>query len=77
MILGSPELSLAVARAAAGLAYVTARAAAEDLAAGRLVRVLAEWTPPFPGICLYYPRQRLPSAGLRAFIDRFQAARKR
>jgi DNA-binding transcriptional LysR family regulator len=41
------------------------------------VRVLQEWTPPFAGICLYYPRQRLPSAGLRAFIDYFQAARKR
>lgn len=77
LIVGSPELSLEAARAAAGLAYVTARSAAEDLAAGRLIRVLAEWTPPFPGICLYYPRQRLPSAGLRAFIDQFQAARKR
>jgi DNA-binding transcriptional LysR family regulator len=77
LIVGSPELSLGAARAAAGLAYVNERSAAEDLAAGRLVRLLAEWTPHFPGICLYYPRQRLPSAGLRAFIDLFQAARLR
>jgi len=61
----------------AGIAYVSERSAAEDLASGRLMRMLPEWTPPFPGVCLYYPRQRLPSAGLTAFIDHFQAARRR
>ena len=35
---------------------------------GRLVQVLTDWTPPYPGVCLYYPRQRLPSAGLRASV---------
>ncbi|MBP2297000.1 LysR family transcriptional regulator [Azospirillum rugosum] len=72
LTLGSHELSLRAALAGAGLAYVTERAARADLAAGRLVRVLADWTPPFPGLCLYYPRQRLPSAGLRAFIAHVQ-----
>lgn len=48
-----------------------------DLESGRLRQVLADWTPPFPGLSLYYPRQRLPSAGLRAFIDHFQKARRR
>lgn len=75
MILGSFDLGLLAARAGAGVAYVNLRAASEDLASGRLVRVLTDWTPPFPGLCLYYPRQRLPSAGLRAFIGHFKAAR--
>ena len=77
LMLGSPDLTLQAARAGAGLAYVSQRSAAEDLASARLMQVLAEWTPPFPGVCLYYPRQRLPSAGLKAFIDHFQAARRR
>lgn len=39
----------------------------DDIAAGRLVRLLSDWTPPFPGLCLYYPGRRNPSAGLTAF----------
>lgn len=77
LTLGSHGLSLGAARGGAGLAYVTLKSAEADLAAGRLTRVLADWTPPFAGICLYYPQQRLPSAGLRAFIGHFQAARQK
>ena len=77
LIVGSPDLSLRAARSGAGVAYANARSAADDLQSGRLAQALAAWTPPFLGICLYYPRQRLPSAGLRAFIDHFQAARRR
>lgn len=40
-----------------------------DMETGRLVRVLADWTPPRPGLSLYYPGRRNPSAALRAFID--------
>lgn len=40
----------------------------DDIAAGRLVRLLSDWTPPFPGLCLYYPGRRNPSAGLTAFL---------
>jgi DNA-binding transcriptional LysR family regulator len=76
LMLGSPDLTLQAARAGAGVAYVSQRSAAEDLASARLMQVLAEWTPPFPGVCLYYPRQRLPSAGLKAFIEHFQAERR-
>ena len=41
----------------------------EDVAAGRLVPLLEEWSPSYPGICLYYPSRRNVPAGLRAFID--------
>lgn len=77
LTLGSPELSQQAALAGAGLAFVSARTAAADLDSGRLLQVLADWTPSFPGLSLYYPRQRLPSAGLRAFIAYFQKARRR
>lgn len=40
-----------------------------DVAAGRLVRVLADWTPPLAPLCLYYPNRRSHSAAFRAFID--------
>ena len=76
LVLGSLTLSIEAALAGAGVIYVIERSVADDIAAGRLVRVLAEWTLPFAGVCLYYPRQRLPSAGLAAFIAHFKAAQK-
>jgi DNA-binding transcriptional LysR family regulator len=77
LVMGSLALSIEAAKAGGGIVYAIERAVADDLAAGRLTRLLADWTQPFGGVCLYYPRQRLPSAGLRAFIDHFQAARRR
>lgn len=40
-----------------------------DMETGHLVRVLEDWTPPRPGLSLYYPGRRNPSAALRALID--------
>ena len=39
-----------------------------DIKAERFVRLLDDWTPPFPGLCLYYPGRRNPSSGLKAFL---------
>ncbi|ALG75244.1 LysR family transcriptional regulator [Azospirillum thiophilum] len=69
LILDDSLLMLDAARAGIGLAYVTEWQVAEDLAAGRLVRVLEEWTPPFPGLCLYYSGRRHLPTGLRALVD--------
>ena len=52
-----------------GLAYITRWMAADALADGRLKQVLSEWTPPYPGLCLYYPRHRHLGVGMRAFLD--------
>lgn len=41
----------------------------EDIAAGRLVQVLGDWTPPLAPLCLYYPSRRNPSAAFKAFIS--------
>ena len=35
----------------------------------RLKRVLADWSPMFPGLFLYYPDRRYQRPALRAFID--------
>jgi len=37
--------------------------------AGRLKRVLADWSPTVPGIFLYYSSRRLPTPALKGFID--------
>jgi hypothetical protein len=42
---------------------------ADDIASGGLVEVLSDWTPSYPGYCLYYPGRRHMAASLRAFVD--------
>jgi DNA-binding transcriptional LysR family regulator len=51
-----------------GLGFFMEQNVLADIKAGRLVRVLEDWTPPFAGLCLYYPGRRNPSAALKAFI---------
>ncbi|MGX1499557.1 DNA-binding transcriptional LysR family regulator [Labrenzia sp. MBR-25] len=41
----------------------------DEIAAGKLTRVLKEWTPPTTPLCLYYPGRKNPSAAFRAFIE--------
>lgn len=69
LLLGSTLLAAKAAAAGVGLACVEQREAQPMLDNGSLQQVLAEWTPPFDGEALYYPRMRLPSAAFRAFID--------
>ncbi|MBX3505488.1 MAG: LysR family transcriptional regulator [Parvibaculum sp.] len=51
-----------------GLGFFMEQDVRADIEAGTLVRVLEDWTPPFAGLCLYYPGRRNPSAALKAFI---------
>ena len=74
----------AAALAGVALAWVSDQTVREDIARGDLVRVLADWSPPSPGLCLYYPSRRHAPAGLRAFVElireldpRGKASRKR
>lgn len=51
-----------------GIAFVPDHLAAQALEDGRLKRVLDEWCPAYPGLCLYYSGRRHVSSGLRALI---------
>lgn len=51
-----------------GLGFFMEQDVCADIESGFLLRVLEDWTPPFAGLCLYYPGRRNPSAALKAFI---------
>jgi DNA-binding transcriptional LysR family regulator len=52
-----------------GLAFLMEGYAQDHIAKGRLVRVLADWCPPFPGYHLYYPSRRQPSPAFSLLVD--------
>ena len=51
-----------------GIGYFMETDVREDIAAGRLIRILEDWTPPLAPLCLYYSNRRNPSAAFQAFI---------
>ncbi|MBP2511281.1 DNA-binding transcriptional LysR family regulator [Agrobacterium tumefaciens] len=51
-----------------GIAFVPDHLAKDALEDGRLKRVLEDWCPALPGLCLYYSGRRHVSSGLRALI---------
>jgi DNA-binding transcriptional LysR family regulator len=52
-----------------GIAFVPDHLVRDALRDGHLERVLADWCPVMPGLCLYYSGHRHVSSGLRALID--------
>ncbi|WP_085690253.1 MULTISPECIES: LysR family transcriptional regulator [unclassified Pseudomonas] len=75
LTLGDVSLMIGPALQGLGLAYVFEDMAREHLASGRLVQVLADWCPYYPGLHLYYPSRRHVPAPLKAFIDFARHAR--
>lgn len=73
IVVGSAELALQTAAAGLGVAYVERSLAEKYLASGEVLQLLRDWTPPFEGVCLYYPRLRMQSAAFRAFVDYFRS----
>ncbi|WP_209091898.1 LysR family transcriptional regulator [Agrobacterium tumefaciens] len=69
LVLDDSDLMLRAARDGGGLAYLNEWQVRDDLAAGRLEQVLSDWTPPYPGLCLYYPGRRNIPAKLRRLVD--------
>lgn len=73
-IINESELGLRLALDGAGISYNLDFHAAPYIASGQLERVLADWSPRFPGLYLYYPSRRQMPPALRAFVDFLRAA---
>jgi DNA-binding transcriptional LysR family regulator len=69
LTLDESDLIREAALAGAGLAYLDERAVVDDLATRRLIAVLEDWTPPYPGLSLYFAGRRHIPIRLRALID--------
>ena len=69
LTLNDQDLMVDAALDGAGLAFVFEAQAEELIAKRKLVRVLADWCPAYPGFFLYYPSRRQLPAALRAFVD--------
>jgi DNA-binding transcriptional LysR family regulator len=61
--------ALAAALAGLGVAYLPEDMARAHLADKRLVRVLGDWCPSFPGYHLYYPSRRQPTPAFALLIE--------
>jgi DNA-binding transcriptional LysR family regulator len=60
---------LDAALAGFGLAYVPEDSVRAHLADGRLIQVLADWCPPYPGYHFYYPSRRQPTPAFTLLVD--------
>lgn len=69
LTVSSAHNELQAALAGKGIAHVFDDYAKPYVQSGRLVELLADWSPTLPHWFLYYPSRRLPSAAMRAFLD--------
>ena len=77
LVVNDSDLTRQAAVSGLGIAYVYEDDAIEDIRAGRLVRILQDWCPPFPGYFLYHPSRRQTPPALAALIAalRYRAPR--
>jgi DNA-binding transcriptional LysR family regulator len=69
LTLNDQDLMVDAALDSAGLAYVFEGQVEALIAKRKLIRVLDDWCPAYPGFFLYYPSRRQLPAALRAFVD--------
>jgi DNA-binding transcriptional LysR family regulator len=69
LIVNEPDVAVRAVVDGVGVAYLFEHQALPLVEAGKLVRLLKAWSPPFPGFYLYYPSRRQAPPALRAFID--------
>lgn len=67
--LDEASLARTAVLASVGLGLAMESDVREDIEAGRLVRVLEDWTPALSPLSLYYPNRRNPTAAFKAFVD--------
>jgi len=68
-VFNTSALRLSAVLAGFGLAYLPEDQALAHIADGRLVRVLADWCPPFSGCHLYYPSRRQHSPAFAVLVE--------
>jgi DNA-binding transcriptional LysR family regulator len=69
VVLDDVDLMVRAALDGVGIAFTFEEQVAPLLAKRRLVRVLEDWCPPFPGYFIYYPSRRHQPPGLSALIE--------
>jgi DNA-binding transcriptional LysR family regulator len=69
LIVNDKELALRAALDGVGIAFLSDWRIAQEVSQGLLVPMLEDWSAPFPGHHLCYPRQRQMAPALRVFID--------
>jgi DNA-binding transcriptional LysR family regulator len=67
------SLGLRAALDGLGLGYCPEDLVTGDLAAGRLVRLLEDWCPAFPGYHLYYPSRRQHAPAFALLVEALRA----
>ena len=79
LVFNSIALRLNAVLAGVGLAYLPEDQVRDHIAQGRLLRVLADWCPPFSGYHLYYPSRRQSSPAFTLLVDalRYQSRKRR
>lgn len=78
LVVNDSALSIEAALAGHGLGFVIEEEKLrEHVAAGRLVRALEDWCPPFAGHHLYYPNRRNLSPAFRVVVDELRARASR
>ena len=76
-IFNTVPMMLTAALDGIGLASLPEDTVAASIAEGRLVRVLADWTPTRPGYHLYYPSRERPSPAFGIVLAALRAHRAR
>jgi DNA-binding transcriptional LysR family regulator len=69
LLFNNIALRLDAALSGLGLAYLPEDQVEKHIASRRLVRVLADWCPPFAGYHLYYPSRRQPTPAFSLLVD--------
>jgi DNA-binding transcriptional LysR family regulator len=69
LVANGSAMMLDAALAGLGLAYLPEETVQDHLAEGRLIRVLADWCPPYPGYHLYYPSRRQPTPAFALLVE--------
>jgi DNA-binding transcriptional LysR family regulator len=75
LIVDDTDLVIQAALAGGGLGLAYEEQVAEYIAKRRLIRVLEDWSPSFPGFFMYYTSRQHQPAALTALVHALSLAR--